>query len=263
VEALSVSATDLATGRTVVWVERAGGGVPPWSRDPKVLARPARIGPLHALASAAIPVLFPAVEVDGRFYVDGGLKQNTPLSPALRLGADRVMLIRLRPSLPSPESLDQALRPFAFVSRMLDSIFDDHLDYDLDRLRRFNALLDGVAEALGERGRLKLEDLSARGRGQAYRRVREILLHPSIDLASIAADYVSTARFAREAGGLAARTLRRLGERHGELVSYMLFDGGYASQLIELGHEDTRRREDEIVRFLLDETPAAAVAHAV
>ena len=107
-EALAVSATHVATGKTVVFVERRGGGLPPWSRDPAVRAEAATIGPFHVLASAAIPVLFPAVAINEAYYSDGGLRQNTPLSPALRLGADRLLVISLKHLATPSEEAQQA-----------------------------------------------------------------------------------------------------------------------------------------------------------
>src|SRR5947208_2226839 len=88
-------------GRPVVFVDNHDHAVPSWPSDPFVIARPAKVGLDHALASAAIPVLFAPRRLDGAFYCDGGLRLNTPLSPALRLGADRVLVIGLRHRRPS------------------------------------------------------------------------------------------------------------------------------------------------------------------
>src|SRR6185369_2781033 len=93
---LCVSCTEIASGRAVVFVDGEGANLTPWQYDPYVVARETTIGPVHTLASAAIPLFFPAVRIDERYYCDGGLRLNTPLSPALRLGADRLLLIALR-----------------------------------------------------------------------------------------------------------------------------------------------------------------------
>ena len=151
-ESLSVTATDIGSGKTVVYVQRAGAGSPEWSKDPFVRAQAVTIGPEHALASAALPILFPAVAVGERFYCDGGLRQNTPLSPALRLGADKVLVIGLRHKpLVEPEAPPEESMPFpgaAFlVGKILDAFLLDHIDYDLDRLRRFNAVIEAVHAA--------------------------------------------------------------------------------------------------------------------
>jgi NTE family protein len=87
--ALSISTTHVASGRTVVFVQRREGGAPPWGTDPTMVLRPATIQAEHALASASVPLLFPAVAIDGHFYCDGGLRQNVPFSPARRLGRRR------------------------------------------------------------------------------------------------------------------------------------------------------------------------------
>jgi NTE family protein len=100
--AISVSATHVGTGHTNVFLSTADPAPAEWSRDPFVRHRPARIGPRHVLASAAIPLLFPSVKIGESFYVDGGLRQNTPMSPAIRLGADRMVLVSLRYVAPVP-----------------------------------------------------------------------------------------------------------------------------------------------------------------
>ncbi|MGH7272256.1 MAG: patatin-like phospholipase family protein, partial [Polyangiaceae bacterium] len=94
--ALSISTTHVASGKTVIFVQRQGGGAPAWATDPTMVARPAEIRAEHVLASAAVPLLFPAVRIDDHFYCDGGLRQNVPLSPARRLGADGLIVINPR-----------------------------------------------------------------------------------------------------------------------------------------------------------------------
>ena len=96
-KALAINATHIASGKTHVFVDRFEGGLPPWSTDPHVDAFSVKIGPQHALASAAIPWVFPAVNIAGDLYCDGGVKLNTPISPALRLGADRLFVLGLSP----------------------------------------------------------------------------------------------------------------------------------------------------------------------
>ena len=101
--AISVSATHVGTGHTVVFLSSAEPVPREWSRDPFVRHRAARIGPRHVLASAAIPMLFPAVKIGDEYFTDGGLRQNTPMSPAIRLGADRLLLVSLRHVATEPE----------------------------------------------------------------------------------------------------------------------------------------------------------------
>lgn len=253
--AVSVSATHVASGKTVVFVDTAGE-LPPWSRDPYVRPVRARITPWHALASAAIPMLFPPMAIDGDWYVDGGLRQNTPLSPALRLGADRVLLVSLRyrgPAGPDPTVSPGAVpSPFFLAGKALNALLIDRVDYDLDRLRRMNAIVDAGCEMIGPDFLKKINERIAPHEGAALRRIDEMLVRPSIDLGAIASSYAKSESFAATSG-LSARIFRRLAERDAgddsDLLSYLLFDGGFSQILLELGREDARRRRDELARF--------------
>ncbi len=264
-DSLAVSATHVATGRTEVFVQRADGTVPPWSRDARVRAVSARIRPQHALASAAIPLLFPAVKIDGQYYCDGGLRQNTPLSPALRLGADRVLVIALRHeprtvressdriSLLSPEREEAFPSPFFLLGKVLNALLLDHLDYDLQRLERYNALIEGGVAAFGGAFEERLNEVLSKYRGQTVRRVQPMLIRPSRDLGELAAHYARTEAFARRARGLAGTIVRRLADvetpDEADLVSYLLFDGGYCKMLVELGIADARALRTQLAEF--------------
>ncbi|MEO7093044.1 MAG: patatin-like phospholipase family protein, partial [Polyangiales bacterium] len=245
VHALSVSATHVASGKTVVFVE-SGGALPPWSRDPHVRVKQTRITPWHALASAAIPLLFPAMPIDGTYYVDGGLRQNTPLSPALRLGADRVLVVSLKyqpePALAAVrESVLGPLReealpsPFFLIGKTLNALMIDRVDYDLDRMRRMNAIIDSGVDAFGPTFLDEINRRVASTKGAPLRYVRDILVRPSQDVGEIAAAYARSPAFA--SSGIAGRGLRRLAEAEGDdeadLLSYLLFDGGYGEELVQ------------------------------
>ncbi len=254
--ALSVSATHVTSGNTVVFVDSAHP-LPPWSRDPYVRATHTRITPWHALASAAIPILFPPIALDGSWYVDGGLRQNTPLSPALRLGADRVLVISLRhrrtPLAPEPSVPVTAVpSPFFLAGKALNALLIDRVDYDLDRLRRMNAIVDAGCELIGPDFLDKINERIAPHEGAPLRRVDEFLIRPSRDLGELASAYAQSDTFAARAG-LSARAFRRLAERDegddSDLLSYVLFDGGFGKQLLELGMEDARARRDELVQL--------------
>src|SRR5205823_846612 len=141
-DAIAVAATEISTGKSVVWVDNREGVVRRWARDPFVVARPAKLAPAHALASAAIPFLFPAPRIDGAYYCDGGLRLNTPLAPALRLGADRLLIVGLRHTpTPEEEAALAAHREANYSSlaylggKVLNALLLDHVDYDVDRLR--------------------------------------------------------------------------------------------------------------------------------
>jgi NTE family protein len=257
-ESLSVTATDIGSGKSVVFVE-SRRQVSAWSQDPYVRVQPVDIGPEHALASAALPILFPAIAVGDRFYCDGGLRQNTPLSPALRLGADKVLVVGLRHKPPADDVAEESM-PFpgaAFLAgKILNAFLLDHIDYDLDRLRRFNALIE-AAKSVGDEAHLrKLDEVVTKARGAPYRVVGEYMIRPSIDLGEIAGDIARSGRFKGTGGGAGIRLLRRLagasGVSEADLLSYILFDGVYAAELVRMGYEDARARHDDLARFLCD-----------
>jgi NTE family protein len=256
-QALSVSTTQISTGKTVVFVQRREGGVPPWSRDPNRLARPAVIGPDHALASAAIPLLFRAVKLEGDYYCDGSLRQNTPLSPALRLGADKVLIVSLKhkgDELPAPPPLTTYPTTPLLMGKVLNALLLDHTDYDLDRLRRFNTMLDMGAATFGKDYLSKLNETVEKLRGLPYRRVEDLVLRPSRDIARIASTHAREDRFRHATqASLPTKLLHRIAQSQlvseADLASYLLFDGGYARDLIDLAMEDAHARREELLRF--------------
>lgn len=261
-DALTVTATHVATGDTVVFVDTRRE-LPRWSHDPHVRAERGRIGPWHALASAAIPLMFPAMPLGGSLYVDGGLRQNTPLSPALRMGVERVLVIALRPlaaTAPAPREDDAGRAreerlpsPYFLIGKTLDALMVDRVDYDLERLRRTNAIVRAGARAYGDDFAPRLNATLEAGGWNGMREVRDLMVRPSIELGDVAARHARSPEFERTATGLAGRILRRLAgtEADGEaaLLSYLLFDGGFAGKLIELGWEDARARRDELAAF--------------
>jgi NTE family protein len=258
-ESLSVTATDIGSGKTVVFVQREKPGAPEWSKDPFVRAQSVIMGPEHAIASAALPILFPAVCVGERFYCDGGLRQNTPLSPALRLGADKVLVIGLRHK-PPADTVDEESMPFpgaAFlVGKILNAFLLDHIDYDLDRLRRFNAVIEAVRAADSQVDHKRFDEVVTKMRGAPYRTIGEYMIRPSADLGEVAAQIARTGKFKGQGGGPGIQMLRRLATARGadeaDLLSYILFDGLYAAEVARLGYEDARMHHEELCKFLAD-----------
>ncbi len=260
-ESLSVTATDIGSGKTVVFLQsardKAAGN---WSKDPFVRAQSVTIGAEHALASAALPILFPAICVGERFFCDGGLRQNTPLSPALRLGADKVLVIGLRQQPAPSNAVPEESMPFpgaAFlVGKILDAFLLDHIDYDLDRLRRFNAVIEAVRAAGSPEHLARFDEVATKMRGAPYRIVGEYMIRPSGDLGEIAGQVARSGRFKGSGGGAGIQLLRRLATARGadeaDLLSYILFDGLYAAEVTRMGYEDARAQHDDLAKFLAD-----------
>ncbi|MBX3246883.1 MAG: patatin-like phospholipase family protein [Myxococcales bacterium] len=254
--ALTVSATNVPTGRPVVFVDRHPNIPPPTKIPPPATVRCCRIGPAHVLASAAIPFVFPPIRIGRQLHCDGGLRLNTPMSPAIHLGADRLFVIGVsdptadRPALPDDRYPGA---PF-LLGKVLNAFLLDHLTADLQELQRINNFLrDGVR--VSGPGFLDEMNALARERGEADKRIVDALaIRPSQDLGRIASGHLK--KKSRELGRTLGRQLLRLldvGESgDADLASYLLFDGDYARDLIELGRSDARAKRDAIESFLFD-----------
>ena len=156
VDSVCIAATQLATGRAVIFTEEKERSHFPQTPDDQIRMQAARLAPVHALASAAIPLLFPSVRVGSRYYADGGLRLNTPLAPALRLGADRVLVIGL--SHGTTPSVSEALaqqrtagfgNPMFLLGKVLNALMLSPVDTDLARLRFVNDILTHGEIAFG------------------------------------------------------------------------------------------------------------------
>lgn len=258
-KALAVNATHVRTGRTHVFVERDSGGLPPWSTDPQIEAHAVEIGPNHALASAAIPWIFPAVSINGEIYSDGSIKLNTPISPALRLGADRLFVVGLKSDDAGSSHTAEQQRIDTFPSaayllgKVLNALLVDKTEYDLKRLRRYNALLKEGHREFGEKFTHLFDDLMSKTRGAPYREIDTLEVRPSIDIAEIASRHLQRGSIAARAGSLVGPLLHRLGDigvgQASDLLSYLLFDHEFAQELIRLGMHDADVRRQQIIEF--------------
>jgi NTE family protein len=268
--ALALAATEIVTGRSVVFADTHASSVPQWPHDPFVVARPTRVGPAHALASAAIPLVFPAIRIEHAYYCDGGLRLNTPLAPALRLGAERVLVIGLRHPRP-PDEQDRLAhrrevnfgRPAYLVGKALNALLLDRVEYDIQRLRLFNRILETGCHVYGDDFMERINEPIIAERGAPYRIVRDFTLRPSKDLGELAAECLQERR-ARGLRDWISRNVVRYVERgtlgEADLLSYLFFDRCYTEHLITLGRHDAERASDALVEFLTsDDGTAPAV----
>jgi NTE family protein len=231
--AVALSATSYSTAQSVTWVHRAGG--PPLWQRPQRVAEDAALRVDHVMASSALPVFFPAIKVGEAWYGDGGVRQTAPLSPALHMGATRILHIsaRYQRSLAEADTAQIAgYPPLAQVLGVLyNAVFLDLIDQDIFRLELINRLLQ---ELPGERR-------------QGLRHVDILVLRPSRDLGRLAGEY--EARLPS-----AFRFLTRgLGTRRTaspDILSLVMFQPDYVTALIELGEADADARRDEIDAFI-------------
>jgi len=258
-QALSVSATEVSTGRTVIFLQLGPHGALPQTVPPRTIIRAERVGPVHALASAAIPILFPPVRIGTRLYTDGSLRQNTPIAPALRLGATHVITIGLsreQRGMVHPGPLEGNAPSASFLlGKMLNAFLLDHIDSDLELLKRVNSILEDGERAFGSDFSERL-NIAARERGGIpYRHVTALAIRPTEDIGKMAADYLRRANLRVTGGGMVRKFLSFLDVGPGneaDLASYLLFDGHFAKRLIDLGRADAEARREQLLDFFED-----------
>ncbi|WP_460528945.1 patatin-like phospholipase family protein [Chitinimonas naiadis] len=234
--ALSITASGYNSGQSVSFFQ-AADDIKGWNRVQRLGAR-AKIEIRHLLASAAIPFVFPAVQINREWFGDGSVRQVAPISPALHLGADKVLVIGVSPTREAPtERLYAPNYPTLaqVAGHLMNSIFIDGMEVDLERINRVNRTLSFVPDAVKERKDVQL------------REVEMLIISPSKPLEMIASRHTShfpwTMRFVLR--GLGA--LKRQGS---VMTSYLLFHKRYARDLIELGYSDAMRRREDILKFL-------------
>jgi NTE family protein len=257
--ALAISATSYHSGRAFTFVEGRPGH-PVWTKSRRVCL-PAKVTVEHVLASSSIPILFPPVLVRSPgegYFGDGGLRQVTPLSPAIRLGARRLFAIGVRCAAAadalSELELGQSQRwnsqrttlaspPLAQVCGVfLNAIFLDHLDADLDHLQRMNELV-----ATYERDHHGRDPGPRQGLREPMRIIEPFVLSPSEDIALVAR------QFENRMPAVIRYLLDGLGTPNSEsadLMSYLLFDAGFTRALVDIGYSDAERRIGAIEALL-------------
>lgn len=237
--ALAVTASSYSTGQHVTYYQ-SNQNIEPWTRSQRLAVRET-IGIEHLLASSAIPFVFPAqsLQLNGQseYFGDGSMRQLAPISPAIHLGANRVLVVgvgRLHEPPAMPNLNEPAYPSIAQIAgHALSSIFLDGLSVDIERLMRINKTVSLLPEAVRGSSALKPIDL--------------LLISPSERIDEIASRHIGSLPLSIRA------LLRGVGATDASgaaLASYLLFEPGYTGELIRLGVADTLAKRDEVVQFI-------------
>ena len=234
--ALSVTASGYTSGQSVSFFQGVPG-LAGWHRARRI-GVPEMIDIDHLMASSALPFLFPAVPLRREFFGDGSMRQIAPISPALHLGADRVIVIGVGRQ---TGSVTERVKTIAYPSlaqiagHALNSIFLDSLEVDVERLERINRTIRLISPEDRSRHDVQLREVDV------------LVIAPSEEIDRIAA------RHTRELPRAIRFLLRGLGATRtggATLTSYLLFEPAYCRALIALGYKDTMAKREEVLRFI-------------
>lgn len=229
-DGVAITASNYSTGEATTFFEA----------QPELLAWHTRrrhsmaavLGVPHLLASSALPLLFPAEKVGQHYFIDGSLRMTQPLSPVIKMGADRILVIGVRnETLPVGDEGVAQPGIAEIAGYTLDSLFSENLNTDIERLQSTNALVDALP--------------FWRRRGLRRRRIEVLVIRPSEDLRKVAAEFsVQMPRGVR----LFLRTVGGWGHEW-RMPSYLLFDGRFARALIDLGYRDGLKQRTALQTF--------------
>lgn len=262
-----VSALRVTGGVSTIFAEVAPGEEIAASKDARRMTRVERVTADHVLASAAIPLLFPARRIGRSYYYDGGLRSNTPIAPALRAGAEKLVVVSLLHPKSRAEALlkedeadaEQYPNTLFLLGKVLDALLLDPVDYDLQVLDRLNKLIDSLEHTLTPYAFANIMRMLAGERGTKYRRVQTLVFRPSEDIGILAGEYFRHQPIRFEGPDKVATWMLSRAAAFGrnveaDLGSFLLFDGGFSRLLIELGKRDALKRADDILAFFRTDT---------
>ncbi len=235
--AVSVTASGYTSGNSVTFYQ-GHAELKSWRRTRRT-GQPTELTLNHLMASSAIPVLFPAVKLRNEYFGDGSMRQTAPLSPALHLGANRLLIIGVRNTkqdLPPDDERSVKYPLFGQITGYIfDSLFMDSLDADIERMRRINHTITETRDK-----RVEYNDT-------ALRQIDYLVITPSVDVREIIAKYVDN--FPRSVRIL-LKGIGALTREGRPLMSYLMFDAPFCKELLELGYQDGLAAREQILHLL-------------
>ncbi|HUP48123.1 MAG TPA: patatin-like phospholipase family protein [Thermoanaerobaculia bacterium] len=237
--AVALITLDYTTGQTVRWFQ--GRSRDPWEGPTRRTAE-TELTVEHVLASSALPFLFPAVKIGSAWHGDGGIRLVAPLSPAVHLGATKIIAMSTGYQPTEAEAGHRVVPGYPpaaqVMGQLLNAIFLDVVDEDVTRLERLNRMVR------------KLEPLEQEG----FKPIDLLVLRPSVDPGKLAAEYE---QYLPRNLKLLTRALGSKETESPDLVSLLMFEPNYIRRLIEVGEADVASRLEEIGIFLGEQMPAA------
>jgi NTE family protein len=233
--AISISASGYESGENINFFQ-AHPDAQPWHRFQRIGMR-TELSVDHLLASSAIPFIFPATRINREYFGDGSMRQVAPLSPAIHLGAERLLVVGAPRRYERNErtQVDDYPSLAQIAGHALSSIFLDGLAVDIERIQRINKTVSAIPEELRQESGIKL------------RPIETLVISPSERIDRIAAEHADALPWSIKLllGGIGAMN------RHGgALTSYLLFEKPFTRKLIDLGYADTLARSSEVGDFL-------------
>jgi len=238
-ESLIITANSYNSGSAVSFVQTSTANLA-WKESRRV-AKLAEINEHHIMASAAIPLLFPPIKIDNSFYGDGCVRNNTPCSPSIRMGAEKLFVIGVRTQLNAPvieenhEASEKSPSFVRIINTLLNAVLLDSVEQDVHRIQKINQLTDLVKKD---------------NQGTQFKNIPALCISPSQDIGHLARQH------AHHLPRLIRLTLSTFGtlDEASEILSYLLFDPHFCRKLLDMGYNDAMASKEQIINFFKEET---------
>lgn len=264
-DAVSVTMTNVLTGKLELFIEKH----PDTAYTGHYTWHDTKLEYYHAMASSAIPLIFPSVKVGPYYYMDGGVRANTPMSPAIQLGADKILVIGLHAEEESAEAHDHQFGMVkknippptmgTMVGKILSSIFLDKLDYDIEQMNRINRIIDWAEGCYGKDFLDKINRYLEKKRitgdvaNRGLKKLSAMKIFPSVDVRDIFYDCVEKSNFFKKQLKSYERYMLRLMDvdlnSSTDFLSFIMFYPDYLHKLLELGYEDAKSHAEQLAEF--------------